>query len=108
MAATDQAGWSAVLGWPYDGRRRGRLLVGSVVEHGARFRLHVHVIPGMAELERSLAFRDALIEDGELRVAYETEKLRILATGTTDSLRYTHAKTEFVERAMRRLGRAVP
>jgi GrpB-like predicted nucleotidyltransferase (UPF0157 family) len=70
---------------------------GSVTALGATFRIHAHVIVRDGEEHRGLiAFRDALRNDRDLRVAYESEKQRILAAGVTDSLDYCYAKGEFI------------
>ncbi len=46
------------------------MLVGSVVHEGRTYRLHCHVQPGMEELRRDIAFRDALLVDADLVRAY--------------------------------------
>jgi len=70
---------------------------GSVEALGTIFRIHAHVIVRDGDEHRGLiAFRDALRSDQELRMAYESEKQRILRAGVTDSLDYCHAKGEFI------------
>ncbi len=70
---------------------------GSVTTLGATFRVHAQVIVRNGEEHRGLlAFRDALRSDRKLRLAYESEKQRILAAGVTDSLDYCNAKGEFI------------
>jgi GrpB-like predicted nucleotidyltransferase (UPF0157 family) len=70
---------------------------GSVNVFGEVFRVHAHVIERDGdEHQRLVAFRDALRADSRLRMAYEADKQRILASGINDSLDYNHAKSEFI------------
>ena len=74
---------------------------GSVTALGSTFNIHAHVIVRDGEEHRQLCgFRDALRRDPALRRAYESEKQRIIAGGTTDSLEYCYAKGEFITRAL--------
>ena len=74
---------------------------GSVTTLGSTFRIHAHVIERDGEEHRRLVgFRDALRSDASLRRAYEADKQRILAAGTTDSLDYCNAKSEFITSAL--------
>jgi GrpB-like predicted nucleotidyltransferase (UPF0157 family) len=77
-----------------------RPMVRGAVRHGGDlFGLHVHVVPaGSGEAEELRSFRDRLRADPALRAAYEAEKRRIVAEVTTDPLRYSYVKGEFVAR----------
>jgi len=70
---------------------------GSVNVFGEMFRIHAHVIVrDSEEHQRLAAFRDALRADPRLRMTYEADKQRILASGVTDSLDYCNAKSDFI------------
>lgn len=79
---------------------------GSVAILGSTFNVHAHVIVRDGEEHRQLlGFRDALRRDPALRRAYESEKARIIAGGTTDSLEYCYAKGHFITRALETIGK---
>jgi GrpB-like predicted nucleotidyltransferase (UPF0157 family) len=80
---------------------------GSVTVLGETFNVHAHVILRDGEEHRELlGFRDALRRDPDLRCAYESEKERIIASGTTDSLEYCYAKGAFIAQALETLGKS--
>jgi GrpB-like predicted nucleotidyltransferase (UPF0157 family) len=83
--------------WPEERPMR----TGSLVYDGTVFLIHAHVIredaPEVAELR---AFRDRLRTEAVLRAAYAARKREIIASGVADSLEYTHAKSDFVRRAL--------
>ena len=90
-------------------RQRGRdpfpetrpMREGSIAALGSTFNIHAHVIVRDGQEHRELlGFRDALGSDPALRSAYETEKRRILDSGTTDSLEYCYAKGDFITRTL--------
>jgi len=61
------------------------------------FQVHAHLIERNGSEHRELiAFRDLLRRDPELRAAYEKTKEQILASGITDSLDYSKAKSSFI------------
>jgi len=79
---------------------------GSVTVFGETFNVHAHVILRDGEEHRELlGFRNALRCDPELRRAYESEKERIIASGTTDSLEYCYAKGAFIAQALETIGK---
>ena len=83
--------------WPEDRPMR----TGSLDHDGARFRLHVHVVPvDLEEPARDRAFRDRLRSDPRLLEAYVARKREIIEGGTTDSLDYSVAKGSFIEQAL--------
>jgi 5-(carboxyamino)imidazole ribonucleotide synthase len=89
------------------------LLIGSLQQDGRRFRIHAHVHPRRHrvwghEHVRDLAFRDALRADPALREEYAARKRAIISAGTTDSIRYSMAKTEWIRGALERIGSADP
>ena len=61
------------------------MLVGSMVRAGTTFRIHLHVLPDREELNRDLAFRDALLADPALVEGYATLKTGIVAGGPLDA-----------------------
>lgn len=96
-------------------RQRGRdpfpetrpMREGSLTVLGATFNVHAHLIPRDGEEHRELlGFRDALRRDPDLRRAYESEKERIIASGTTDSLEYCYAKGAFIAQALEAIGKS--
>jgi 5-(carboxyamino)imidazole ribonucleotide synthase len=83
------------------------MFVGSVVEDGTTFRIHLHVMPpGRRELAEMRAFRDALLADEPLRTAYADAKQRIVDGSAANAPQelYTAHKSDFVLDALRRLG----
>jgi GrpB-like predicted nucleotidyltransferase (UPF0157 family) len=74
----------------------------AVVKHRGRdYPVHAHVVAADAsEAAVLLKFRDRLRADPALRLAYETEKQRILGTGVTDPSDYANAKDDFVRDAL--------
>jgi len=80
---------------------------GSIAALGSTFNIHAHVIVRDADEHRELlGFRDALRRDPALRHAYESEKERIIASGTTDSLDYCYAKSAFIAQALEAIGKS--
>jgi GrpB-like predicted nucleotidyltransferase (UPF0157 family) len=76
--------------------------VGSIEHDGARFRLHVHVIPvDSPEVLELRTFRDRLWGDPLLLEQYVALKRKIIAQGVTDSLDYSIRKGEFIVSALR-------
>jgi GrpB-like predicted nucleotidyltransferase (UPF0157 family) len=63
---------------------------------------HLHVIEDPNRIATLLRFRDALRADENLRREYETLKLRLAQQHHLDREAYTEAKTEFIERALRK------
>ncbi len=89
------------------------LLLGSVEHDGELFRIHAHVLPRGHRVwgrdhPRDLAFRDALRADAALRDEYAARKRQIVEGGTTESVRYSLAKTEWIRGALDRIGVADP
>lgn len=79
---------------------------GSVIVFGETFNVHAHVILRDGEEHGELVgFRDTLRRDPNLRRAYESEKERIIASGTTDSLEYCYAKGAFIAQALQTIGK---
>ena len=77
--------------------------VGAIRRAGQVFRLHLHIIAGeAAEAAELVAFRDLLRANSRLREAYVARKREIIASGVTDSLKYSYAKSAFVEQALGR------
>ena len=72
--------------------------VGSWVQDGETFLLHVRVIPACRpEVEEMRFFRACLRADPELVEGYVAQKRKIIANGVTDSLEYCRAKGEFLK-----------
>jgi 5-(carboxyamino)imidazole ribonucleotide synthase len=85
------------------------LLIGAMDHDGRGYRIHAHVHPRgnrafPTEHARDLAFRDALRADPELREEYAARKRAIQAAGVTSTIRYSLAKTEWIQGALKRLG----
>jgi GrpB-like predicted nucleotidyltransferase (UPF0157 family) len=74
--------------YPYTGVRTHHI---HMVEGGERFAVH---------WER-LLFRDFLIEHPKVAKEYELLKHRLAAESPRNRVKYTHAKTDFIERVMR-------
>jgi GrpB-like predicted nucleotidyltransferase (UPF0157 family) len=80
---------------------------GSVAVFEKIFRIHAHVIArGGEEHHRLVAFRDALRASEALRLEYESDKKRILASGVTDSLDYCNAKSDFITSALAEIAKS--
>lgn len=89
------------------------LLLGAIEHDGDVFRIHAHVTPRGNRMwgrdqARDLAFRDALRADPDLRADYAAIKRGIVAGGTTNSVRYSLAKTAWIRTTLERLGIADP
>jgi 5-(carboxyamino)imidazole ribonucleotide synthase len=89
------------------------LLLGSLAHAGTSFRVHAHVMPRGHRLwgrdfAHHVGFRDALRSDPELREGYAALKADIVGEGTTGSLRYSLAKTEWIRTQLQRLGLLEP
>jgi 5-(carboxyamino)imidazole ribonucleotide synthase len=89
------------------------LLIGALDHAGRTHRIHLHVHPRGNrawghEHAQKLALRDALRQDEALRDAYAERKRAIVAEGTTSSMRYSMAKTEWIQAALERIGVATP
>jgi GrpB-like predicted nucleotidyltransferase (UPF0157 family) len=83
--------------------------VGSVVQDGRPFDLHVHVIAASSpEVQVLRGFRDRLRADPALRTAYVTAKRAILADGCTDPIDYCYRKGEFVTAVLQQVAAAGP
>ncbi len=80
------------------------MLVGSMRIDDASFRLHVHVVPDREELDRDVAFRDALRADPELSRAYAELKTGIVAGGMIEGHEYTYQKTTWIADVLRGFG----
>jgi 5-(carboxyamino)imidazole ribonucleotide synthase len=80
------------------------MLVGSMDIDGATFRIHCHVQPGTEELERDIAFRDALRADPALTAHYADLKRGIVDGGLIEGHQYTYQKQRWIGDVHRRLG----
>jgi len=80
------------------------MLVGSMDVDGATFRIHLHVMPDHRELDRQIAFRDALRDDPELARSYADLKASIVQGGMVDGHQYTYQKQAWIGDIHRRLG----
>lgn len=80
------------------------MLVGSIELDGTTYRLHCHVQPGREELDRDLAFRDALRGDPVLLAQYAELKDRIVDGGLVAGHQYTYQKQRWIGDVHRRLG----
>lgn len=62
---------------------------------------HLHLVPAGSALWRErLAFRDALRADPQLRIEYQTLKLRLASQHRQDREAYTEAKSPFVAKVL--------
>ena len=78
------------------------MLEGTFRSAGAVFLLHCHVVPATdPDAGQMIEFRDLLRRDPAARRSYAADKRRIAAR-TSDSLEYTHAKTELIRRLLGR------
>ncbi len=76
---------------------------GSVQYQGNTFRIHAHVLArDSSEVDGLRTFRDRLRTDARLAAAYVAQKQEIIASGITDSVEYTMAKSSFVQKALAR------
>jgi dephospho-CoA kinase len=89
-------------------RQRGRdpwpperpMLEGTFRSHDCVFLIHCHVVPITdPNLRQMIEFRDLLRSDPGARDAYAADKRRITAD-ISDSLEYTHAKTQLIHRLL--------
>ncbi len=80
------------------------MLVGSLDLDGERYRLHCHVLPDAEELDRDIAFRDALIADPSLVEAYAALKSGIVEGTLREPHQYTYQKQAWIADVHRRLG----
>lgn len=75
--------------------------LGAINFRGELFRLHIHVQnrnePTVAEKR---VFRDKLRADADLGAAYMAHKQAILAAGIHDPIKYTSAKSGFVQQVL--------
>lgn len=81
--------------------------VGSVVDGGVEYRIHLHVHPrGAGDLGKDLRFRDALRADPALRDAYAEIKYGIVGPGggPVDAVRYQAEKGVWILEEFDRLG----
>lgn len=77
------------------------MLEGTFRYGGGVFLLHCHVVPtNDPDVGQMIDFRDLLRCDPEARRAYAADKRRIAAQ-TGDSLEYTHAKGQLIQRLLR-------
>ncbi|MFP5342168.1 MAG: 5-(carboxyamino)imidazole ribonucleotide synthase [Candidatus Limnocylindria bacterium] len=80
------------------------MLVGSLEHDGTAFRLHCHVLPDRVELDRDVAFRDALLADSQLVEQYARLKADIVEGGLIEGHQYTYQKQAWIAEVHRRLG----
>jgi 5-(carboxyamino)imidazole ribonucleotide synthase len=80
------------------------MLVGSLVRAGTTFRIHCHVLPDSEELERDVAFRDALLADPSLVEGYAALKTGIVTSGPLEPHQYTYRKQAWISDVHRKLG----
>jgi GrpB-like predicted nucleotidyltransferase (UPF0157 family) len=77
------------------------MLEGALQFEGARFRIHVHIVPsGSPEPEALRRFRDRLQASSALRKEYISLKRAILDSGVTEREQYSRAKSEFITRVL--------
>jgi len=84
------------------------MLVGAVLFNGQEFRIHFHIQPTGGDMNRDIAFRDALRNDPELRRQYAELKTNITGGSTVDGFRYTHSKTTWILGVYKALGFRIP
>jgi GrpB-like predicted nucleotidyltransferase (UPF0157 family) len=83
------------------GNPRPLMVEGAIELDGALFKLHVHVVPPDAEDTHAIRrLRDTLRAHPELRDEYVALKFTLIASGITDRIEYTRAKTDFIRRAI--------
>jgi 5-(carboxyamino)imidazole ribonucleotide synthase len=80
------------------------MLVGSIVRAGTPFRIHCHVLPDREELNRDIAFRDALLADPSLVEGYAALKSGIVESGALEPHQYTYRKQAWISDVHRKLG----
>jgi 5-(carboxyamino)imidazole ribonucleotide synthase len=80
------------------------MLVGSLVRDGATLRIHCHVLPDTEELQRDVAFRDALLADATLVEGYAALKSGIVSDGPIEPHQYTYRKQAWISDVHRRIG----
>lgn len=76
------------------------MLEGTFRCRGGVFGIHCHVVPTTdPDVRQMIEFRDLLRCDPEAREAYAADK-RLITRDISDSLEYTHAKTELIGRLL--------
>jgi 5-(carboxyamino)imidazole ribonucleotide synthase len=80
------------------------MLVGSLIRAGTTFRIHCHVLPDREELQRDIAFRDALLADPALVEGYAALKTGIVSSGPLEPHQYTYRKQAWISDVHRKLG----
>ena len=76
--------------------------IGSLLQDGTVFRLHVHVVAASSpEVQELRSFRGRLRADPALVAAYVAAKQAILADGVTDPVDYCIRKGDFVQGVLR-------
>jgi 5-(carboxyamino)imidazole ribonucleotide synthase len=80
------------------------MLVGSMVRDGTTFRIHCHVLPDTEQLQRDVAFRDALLADPSLVEGYAMLKTGIVEGGPIEPHQYTYRKQAWIADVHRQLG----
>jgi len=72
--------------------------VGSVEYNGNRYMIHAHVVEKSSEeAAEMIEFRNLLQGDDTLRLAYESEKRRIIESGISDRVEYAERKGKFIQ-----------
>jgi 5-(carboxyamino)imidazole ribonucleotide synthase len=89
------------------------LFLGALEHDGRPYRIHLHVHPRGSrawgrEHAQKLGLVAALRADPVLRDDYAARKREIVDSGTTSSIRYSMAKTEWIRSTLARLGLADP
>jgi 5-(carboxyamino)imidazole ribonucleotide synthase len=80
------------------------MLVGSIDQDGVTLRIHCHVQPGSAELQRDMAFRDALRADPERMAQYTALKTEIVSDDVHSAHEYTFRKQAWITAMLADLG----
>jgi GrpB-like predicted nucleotidyltransferase (UPF0157 family) len=77
------------------------MLEGALQFEGARFRIHVHVVPSDSpEPDAVRRFRDRLQASPALRNEYISLKRAILDSGVTEREQYSRSKSDFITRVL--------
>ena len=75
--------------------------LGAIQYQDHLFRLHIHIQPSdHPSVAEKRIFRDRLRSEPALRAAYMAKKQTLIASGITDPIEYTSAKSEFVYRTL--------
>jgi len=75
--------------------------MGAIQHQDRLFRLHIHVQPSNhPSVAEKRIFRDRLRSEPALRDAYMSKKRTLIASGITDPIEYTSAKSGFVYRTL--------